>query len=61
MKLENIMMDEHGNVRICDLGLAVEIPSGKVRPPQLLDTLRLTAIIGFSRTHSSGFLIGCKG
>ena len=30
MKLENIMMDEHGNVRICDLGLAVEIPEGKV-------------------------------
>ena len=30
IKPDNILMDEHGHVRISDLGLAVEIPEGKV-------------------------------
>jgi len=29
-KPENILLDDHGHVRISDLGLAVEIPEGEM-------------------------------
>lgn len=57
-KPENILLDDHGHVRISDLGLAVEIPDGEMVRGRVGTVGEWTqSLLESNNTESSGIIV----
>lgn len=55
LKPSNVLIDEHGALKLCDLGLAQEFPTDRLRN-WIVENVSLIKVLEIMWRHGSGFI-----